>query len=193
MATTKKTIKKPASKKKNNAQKDVESVGVVDEFLETVVGFTMTQEDADNNENRKKELNEKDVKENVVDIGESGVIGTNCVDGTTYVNSNKLNDLNFLTEIEKTDSLDITMEEYEDFNKKQDIGVKFGGFEDGVKSSGKTDEGQKNGTDEIGCFVNAEYITSEPIKTDNIAPQFVKKSVSTPITIVSSAMGASWD
>lgn len=75
MATTKKTTKTTAAKKTNdskakktnntkttktnNAKKKVEETNVVDEFLNTVVGETFTEEDADNNENRKKEIKEK--------------------------------------------------------------------------------------------------------------------------------------
>lgn len=76
MATTKKTTaakKTNDSKAKktnnskttktNNTKKKVEETNVVDEFLNTVVGETFTEEDADNNENRKKEIKEAEENE----------------------------------------------------------------------------------------------------------------------------------
>ncbi len=95
MATTKKATKTNATKKTNDSKatktnntkakktnntKKTEEPNVVDEFLDTVVGETMTQEDADNNENRKKEIKERweklgmdegmqeEVKESVADM-----------------------------------------------------------------------------------------------------------------------------
>lgn len=93
MATTKKTnatkktngskttkTSNSKAKKTNDTKKPKEESGVVDEFLDTVVGETMTQEDADNNENRKQELKERweklgmnegmqeEVKESVADM-----------------------------------------------------------------------------------------------------------------------------
>lgn len=87
MATTKKTTKTNATKKTNDSKakktnntKKIEEPNVVNEFLDTVVGETMTQEDADNNENRKKEIKERleklgmdegmqeEVKESVADM-----------------------------------------------------------------------------------------------------------------------------
>lgn len=95
MATTKKATKTNATTKTNNTKatktnntkakktnntKKTEEPNVVDEFLDTVVGETMTQEDADNNENRKKEIKERweklgmdegmqeEVKESVADM-----------------------------------------------------------------------------------------------------------------------------
>ena len=123
MATTKKTKKTNATKKNNdtkatktnntkakktNNTKKTEEPSVVDEFLDTVVGETMTQEDADNNENRKKEIKERweklgmdegmqeEVKESVADMyakqaaelikhAETGVIGEKGEDGTPYI------------------------------------------------------------------------------------------------------------
>lgn len=98
MATTKKTTKTTAAKKTNDSKakktnnpkttktnstkKKVEETNVVDEFLNTVVGETFTEEDADNNENRKKEIKERwekfgmdegmqeEVKESVADMYE---------------------------------------------------------------------------------------------------------------------------
>lgn len=79
MATTKKTTKTTTAKKTNdskakktnnskttktnNTKKKVEETNVVDEFLNTVVGETFTEEDADNNENRKKEIKEAEENE----------------------------------------------------------------------------------------------------------------------------------
>lgn len=59
--TTKKTATKTNGSKttKTNNTKKTEEPSVVDEFLDTVVGETMTQEDAENNENRKKEIKER--------------------------------------------------------------------------------------------------------------------------------------
>lgn len=73
MATTKKTVKnettdkkkstttkkKTTAKKKTNAKKEVESTGVVDEFLDTVVGGTITMEEAEKHSESKK-INEQD-------------------------------------------------------------------------------------------------------------------------------------
>ncbi len=67
MATAKKTTKTTAAKKTNDSKakktnstkKKVEETNVVDEFLNTVVGETFTEEDADNNKNGKKEIKEK--------------------------------------------------------------------------------------------------------------------------------------
>ena len=80
--TTKKTATKTNGSKtiKTNNTKKTEEPSVVDEFLDTVVGETMTQEDAENNENRKKEIKERweklgmdegmqeEVKESVADM-----------------------------------------------------------------------------------------------------------------------------
>lgn len=73
MATTKKTVKndttdkkkstttkkKTTAKKKTNAKKEVESTGVVDEFLNTVVGETITMEEAEKHSESKK-IDEQD-------------------------------------------------------------------------------------------------------------------------------------
>lgn len=64
MATTKKTenkdnvkkttAKKPAAKKKTTAKKEVESTGVVDEFLNNAIGETITKEEAEKQTEPKK-------------------------------------------------------------------------------------------------------------------------------------------
>jgi hypothetical protein len=74
MATTKKTVKKDdttdknkstttkkktTAKKKTNVKKEVESTGVVDEFLNTVVGGTITVEEAEKHSESKK-IDEQD-------------------------------------------------------------------------------------------------------------------------------------
>ena len=77
MATTKKTekkddvkkttAKKPAAKKKTTVKKEVESTGVVDEFLSNAIGETITKEEAEKQpEPKKKKTTTKknDVKQN---------------------------------------------------------------------------------------------------------------------------------
>lgn len=76
MATTKKTenkdnvkkttAKKPAAKKKTTTKKEVESTGVVDEFLSNAIGGTITKEEAEKQpESKKKKTSTKKKTETV--------------------------------------------------------------------------------------------------------------------------------
>ena len=126
--------------KKTNSTKKTEEPSVVDEFLDTVVGETMTQEDADNNENRKKEIKERweklgmdegmqeEVKESVADMyakqaaelikhAETGVIGEKGEDGTPYIKD--LAETIVFPGID-TDEPDYEKEVLHDFNKEVD-------------------------------------------------------------------------
>lgn len=87
MATTKKTVKKgdatdkkktttskntTTAKKKTGVKKDVENTGVVDEFLNTVVGTTITEEEAEKQTElkKKKTADKKNAKKSKVDVSD---------------------------------------------------------------------------------------------------------------------------
>lgn len=77
MATTKKaenkddvkktTAKKPAAKKKTTVKKEVESTGVVDEFLSNAIGETITKEEAEKQPEPKKKKTSAKKKTETVD------------------------------------------------------------------------------------------------------------------------------
>ena len=127
MATTKKTenkddvkktaAKKPAAKKKTTAKKEVESTGVVDEFLNNAIGETITKEEAEKQPEPKKKKTSAKKKTETVEKKKKTTTKKNDV----KQNDEIVTDPGLTINEEKEKSCDEMYKEIEELNERLDI------------------------------------------------------------------------
>ncbi len=127
MATTKKTenkddvkkttAKKPAAKKKTTAKKEVESTGVVDEFLSNAIGETITKEEAEKQPEPKKKKTSTKKKTDTVEKKKKTTAKKNDVKQNDEIVTNP----GLTIDEEKEKSYDEKYKEIAELNEKLDI------------------------------------------------------------------------